>query len=101
MAELLGQAELELTADLGPLDRNLKLAEVRVARSVAAMQKMLDSLHADIETHVSALGAVAAGARSAQIPTSPSNAESHEVWGVFGPVRPGSVQNTIVTVLEA
>jgi hypothetical protein len=59
--ELLGEATLDLGADLAPLDRDLAAAKARVATAVAEMQAMLDRLHTNIQTHVGATQAVAAG----------------------------------------
>lgn len=40
MAENLGKASLELTADLGPLERNLKIADTRVDESKKHLEKL-------------------------------------------------------------
>ncbi len=61
----LGSANLDLTADLGPLARDLDRAKAKVAAATAEMQAMLDSLHADADvgvgvSHVGSLGGLSA-----------------------------------------
>lgn len=106
----LGSAELELGADLAPLDRDLVKAERRVAQSVAVMQGMLDSLEAHADVKAAAIEAAAsriasAAGSSTVVREAGANrtvsSDKGEVWGIRGPQHPGSLTNPIVTVLAA
>ncbi|MHB1950155.1 MAG: lysozyme family protein [Acidiferrobacteraceae bacterium] len=107
--ELLGEANLELGADLKPLDADLIRAEARVAKSVAAMQAMLDSLQAHADIRVAAIEAALAKTGGNGGPVVIGSApganqtvrEGSEVWGIRGPQHAGSLTNPIVTVLAA
>ena len=104
MTDELGKAELELGADLAPLEADLRDAKTRVALAVAEMQKMLDSLHADVSLKAAAIEAAAGKIASA--PGAGSNITNvtggrNEIWGVRGPEHPGSLQNPIAQVLLA
>ena len=114
--ESLGSATLDLDVQLAPLYRGLAAGEKRVAQSVAVMQAMLDSLHADVAVRVSETGAVAdrlaASAASAPsagpVAVGPASSaptqnqmDRQTLYGVRGPERSGSTQNPIVAVLEA
>lgn len=110
MSEQLGVAELETGVDLAGLDRGLVRAEARVARSVAVMQKMLDSLEAHVDVRASAIEAAAARVASAPVANGASERSAvgasktvvgPEVWGIRGPQHAGSLTNPIVTVLAA
>lgn len=109
----LGTAELELGADLAPLDAKLATAESRVAVSVAAMQKMFDSLHVNADmklaaadalaTKLAAAGQGAPGASVGVAPASPYGGHGGVagLWGVRGSEKAGSLQNPLVTVMAA
>ncbi|MGO9920563.1 MAG: hypothetical protein ACLQIB_38460 [Isosphaeraceae bacterium] len=76
MSDELGSAELSLGADLAPLDADLRDAKTRVALAVAEMQKMLDSLHADIDFKAQALEAAAARMAAAGVPVGAGSSSS-------------------------
>ena len=87
-----------------PLEADLRDAKTRVALAVAEMQKMLDSLHADVSLKAAAIEAAAG--KIASTPAAGSNITNvtggrNEIWGVRGPEHPGSLQNPIAQVLLA
>lgn len=109
MSDELGKAELQLGADLAPLDADLKDAETRAALSVAKIQAMFDTLRLKVDAQVSAIDALAARAAAAGVPAGAGGSSNitnvtggrNEIWGVRGPEHPGSIQNPIAQVLLA
>jgi hypothetical protein len=112
-ADQLGVAELELGADLKPLDKDLATAKRRVELFVATAQAQLDKLQLNLDAKGAAIDALAA--RAAKIPqpatqttvvneNAPQRSASagpSELWGVRGPNHPGSITNPLVVVVEA
>lgn len=106
MTELLGTATLELNTDLGPLDVGLADAKTKVAKSVAEMQAMLDTLHGQVDAKMGVLdAALATSAGIGSADRAPGGARALETLaaleGVRGLAHPGSRANPIVVVLEA
>ena len=100
---------MQLDTNQAPLIAGLAEAEARVAKSVAVMQAMLDKLHANVDSHIGTMDALAR--KTAEVGTGPGSAtpapgQTHQgtdsgVWGIRGPQHPGSMTNPIVTVVEA
>ncbi|HTX08630.1 MAG TPA: hypothetical protein VME22_08465 [Solirubrobacteraceae bacterium] len=121
MSEDLGSAELDLGANLLPLDADLKRAEARVAASLAAMQALVDAGAPKIEARFSEMGAVMEAAlagplsRLDEVAKAAGNTtvvggstggtnikdSSTQLWGVRGTEHVGSVQNPLAFVLLA
>jgi hypothetical protein len=111
MADDLGQAILDLDADLAPLDAKMKDAKARVIAFVAQTQALFDSLHLDLDVgRINAAASAATAAQAAAGQTAggavaPAGGGSSGgvggLWGVRGPSKAGSVDNPLVMVLEA
>lgn len=108
--EPLGEATLELNADLAPLDVDLAKAKAKVGKDVAEMQAMLDSLHLELDSKIGlfaemargGIGTDAAAALGARAGSSGRPGDTlAAVEGVRGLAHPGSRANPLVVVMEA